>query len=182
MRSTGEVMGRDTTFGAALLKAHLATGSRVPMQGRVFLSLRPEDKCERALMIARGYRELGFEIIATSGTAAFLRAHGIEAETILKHYEGRPSIIDHIKNGHVHILINTPLGERARHDEFIMGMTALQHKIPFFTTLAAAEASLEAIKALRTGSLSVYALQEVSRDGWSPYTPSRASARRAPAR
>lgn len=182
MRSTGEVMGRDTTFGAALLKAHLATGSKVPVQGRVFLSLRPEDKCERALAIARGYRELGFEILATSGTAAFLREHGIEAETVLKHYEGRPSIIDYIKNGQVHILINTPLGERARHDEFIMGMTALQHKIPFFTTLAAAEASLEAIKALRAGTFGVYALQEEYGDGWNPYVSSSASVRRATAR
>lgn len=182
MRSTGEVMGRDLTFGAALLKAHLATGSRVPVQGRVFLSLRPEDKCERALAIARGYRELGFDIIATSGTAAFLREHGIEAETVLKHYEGRPSIVDYIKNSQVHILVNTPLGERARHDEFIMGMTALQHKIPFFTTLAAAEASLEAIRALRAGNIHIYALQEGRSDGWNPYTPSSTSVHRATAR
>jgi carbamoyl-phosphate synthase large subunit len=131
----------------------------------VFLSLRPEDKCERAVEIARGYRALGFDIIATSGTAAYLQEHGVEAEIVLKHYEGRPSIIDYIKNGQVHILINTPLGERARHDEYIMGMTAMQYKIPFFTTLAAAEASLSAIKALRSGSIHVHALQEVSRNG-----------------
>ena len=174
MRSTGEVMGCDQTFGAALLKAHLATGSRVPLQGCVFLSLRPEDKCERAVEIARGYRALGFDIIATSGTAAYLQEHGVEAEIVLKHYEGRPSIIDYIKNGQVHILINTPLGERARHDEYIMGMTAMQYKIPFFTTLAAAEASLSAIKALRSGSIHVHALQEVSRNGWIQYTPSGA--------
>ncbi|MCX7929659.1 MAG: carbamoyl-phosphate synthase large subunit [Chlorobi bacterium] len=161
MRSTGEVMGFDETFGAALLKAHQATGSRVPLEGKVFLSLRPEDKTEHAVAIARGYIELGFGIIATSGTAEFLRRHGVPAETVLKHYEGRPSIIDHIKNGDVQILINTPLGERARHDEFIMGMTAMQHKIPFFTTLAAAEASLEAIRALRVGQINVRSLQEV---------------------
>ncbi|MCS6999302.1 MAG: carbamoyl-phosphate synthase large subunit [Bacteroidota bacterium] len=161
MRSTGEVMGCDTTFGGALLKAHQATGIRVPTSGTVFLSLRPEDKNERALVIARGYKQLGFRIIATGGTAAFLREHGIDAETVLKHYEGRPSIIDFIKNGQVQMLINTPLGERARYDEFIMGMTAMQYKIPFFTTLAAAEASLEAIAALRQGCLSVHSLQEV---------------------
>jgi carbamoyl-phosphate synthase large subunit len=161
MRSTGEVMGFDSTFGAALLKAHQATGSRVPSEGKVFLSLRPEDKNEHAVAIARGYIELGFGIIATSGTAEFLRQHGVPAETVLKHYEGRPSIIDHIKNGEVQILINTPLGERARHDEYIMGMTAMQYKIPFFTTLAAAEASLEAIRALRSSSYRVRSLQEV---------------------
>jgi carbamoyl-phosphate synthase large subunit len=161
MRSTGEVMGFDTTFGAALLKAHQATGSRVPTSGTVFLSLRPEDKNERAIAIARGYIELGFRIIATSGTATFLREQGVPADTVLKHYEGRPSIIDFIKNGQVHILINTPLGERARHDEFVMGMTAMQYKIPFFTTLAAAEASIQAIWTLRNGHFDVHALQEV---------------------
>ncbi|GIV54302.1 MAG: carbamoyl phosphate synthase large subunit [Candidatus Kapaibacterium sp.] len=161
MRSTGEVMGIDTTFGAALLKAHQATGSRVPTSGAVFLSLRPEDKNDRAIAIARGYIELGFRIIATSGTAMFLCDHGVPAETVLKHYEGRPSIIDHIKNGEVHILINTPLGERARHDEFIMGMTAMQYKIPFFTTLAAAEASLQAIHTLRSNQFDVRALQDI---------------------
>lgn len=162
MRSTGEVMGFDTTFGAALLKAHLATVGRMPQHGAVFLSLRPEDKNDRAIAIAHGYLQLGFRVLATSGTAAFLREHGIEADTVLKHYEGRPSIIDYIKNGEVQILINTPLGERARHDEFIMGLTAMQYKIPFFTTLAAAEASLEAIRALRYGQIQVRTLQEVA--------------------
>lgn len=162
MRSTGEVMGFDTTFGAALLKAYLATVGHMPLQGAVFLSLRPEDKNDRAIAIARGYLQLGFGILATSGTAAFLREHGIEANTILKHYEGRPSIIDYIKNGQVQILINTPLGERARHDEFIMGLTAMRYKIPFFTTLAAAEASLEAIRALRYSQIEVRTLQELA--------------------
>ncbi len=176
MRSTGEVMGLDTTFGAALLKAHQATGSKVPMTGTVFLSLRPEDKNDRAIAIARGYVELGFRIIATSGTTTFLREHGVPAEPVLKHYEGRPSIIDYIKNGEVHILINTPLGERARHDEFIMGMTAMQYKIPFFTTLAAAEASLQAIQTLRANKFDVYALQEIFSQSFSTNLPIGTSA------
>ena len=79
---------------------------------------------------------------------------------MLKHYEGRPSIIDNVKNGEVQILINTPLGENARYDEFVMGQTAMRYKIPFFTTLAAASASLEGIKALRSGKISVTSLQE----------------------
>jgi carbamoyl-phosphate synthase large subunit len=122
--------------------------------------LRTQDKTQHAVDIARGYAELGFKIYATRGTATYLNDHSIEAEAVLKHYEGRPSIVDSIKNGDVQILINTPLGENARYDEYVMGQTAMRYKIPFFTTLAAAEASLAGIKELRKGNVNVKSLQE----------------------
>lgn len=160
MRSTGEVMGMDSTFGRAIVKSHISAGNTLPKSGSVFISLSTHDKTDRAAEIARGYAEHGFSMLATGGTAAFLREHGIEAVTVLKHYEGRPSIIDHIANGEVQLVINTPLGENARHDEFVMGQTALKHKVPFFTTLAAAEASLEGILAMRSEQFTATSLQD----------------------
>ncbi len=160
MRSTGEVMGMDRTFGDAIIKSHISSGNTLPLEGSVFISLQTRDKTQRAVEIARGYKELGFKIYATRGTAQYLTEHGIETEAVLKHYEGRPSIVDNIKNGEVQILINTPLGENARYDEYVMGQTAMRYKIPFFTTLAAADASLEGIRALRHGRIEVRSLQE----------------------
>ncbi len=161
MRSTGEVMGIDTSFGRALIKAHLAAGTRIPQgKGRVFVSLADNDKTPQAVEIARGYLELGFELWATRGTAAFLQRHGLPVTPVRKHYEGRPSIIDYIADGKVDILINTPLGENARYDEHIMGRTAMRYRIPFFTTLAAAAASLRGLAELRHAELQVKPLQE----------------------
>jgi len=160
MRSTGEVMGMDSSFGRAIVKSHISAGNGLPASGSVFISLSTHDKTERAAAIARGYSNLGFAILATGGTAAFLGAHGVTAVPVLKHYEGRPSIIDQIANGDVHIVINTPLGENARYDEFVMGQTALKHKVPFFTTLAAAEASLQGIIAIREQHFNATSLQD----------------------
>ncbi len=160
MRSTGEVMGMDRSFGDAILKSHLSSGNNLPIQGSVFISLQSRDKTSRAVEIAKGYADLGFKIYATRGTSQYLNEHGVQTETVLKHYEGRPSIVDNIKNGDVQILINTPLGENARYDEYVMGQTAMRYKIPFFTTLAAADASLEGIKARRHGRVDVRSLQE----------------------
>ena len=160
MRSTGEVMGIDSTFGKAIVKAHISSGNTLPNSGNVFISLSNQDKTPRAVQIAMGYSELGYEICATSGTAAFLQQNGVPATQVLKHYEGRPSIIDHITNGAVQIVINTPIGENARFDEYIMGQTAMRYKIPFFTTLAAAGASLSGITSLRTEDIGVKSLQE----------------------
>ncbi|MCS7177181.1 MAG: carbamoyl-phosphate synthase large subunit [Candidatus Kapabacteria bacterium] len=161
MRSTGEVMGIDSSFGRALIKAHIAAGNRLPTNGgRVFISLADYDKTQQAVEIARGYLELGFELWATAGTAAFLRRHGLPVTPVRKHYEGRPSIIDYITDGKVDILINTPLGENARYDEHIMGRTAMRYRIPFFTTLAAAAASLRGLAELRRAELQVKPLQE----------------------
>ncbi len=160
MRSTGEVMGMDVSFGMAIVKSHLSAGNALPTHGNVFISLSPHDKTDRAVEIVRGYLELGFALMATRGTAAFFEEHGLHAEQVLKHYEGRPSIIDQIANGEVQLVINTPLGENARFDEFIMGQTAMRYKVPFFTTLAAAEASLVGIKAFRSEVFSSVSLQE----------------------
>ncbi len=160
MRSTGEVMGIDSTFGKAIVKAHISSGNTLPNSGNVFISLSNQDKTPRAVQIALGYAELGYEICATTGTAAFLQQNGVPTTQVLKHYEGRPSIIDHITNGAVQIVINTPIGENARYDEYIMGQTAMRYKVPFFTTLAAAGASLSGITSLRTETIGVKSLQE----------------------
>jgi carbamoyl-phosphate synthase large subunit len=160
MRSTGEVMGIDTTFGKAIVKAHISAGNTLPKSGNVFISLSNQDKTRRAVEIARGYHELGFSICATSGTATFLQENGVPAKQVLKHYEGRPSIIDHITNGEVHIVINTPIGENARFDEYVMGQTAMRNKVPFFTTLAAAGASLSGISSLNNEPFGVRSLQD----------------------
>ncbi len=160
MRSTGEVMGMDSSFGRAIVKSHISSGNTLPLAGNVFISLSTHEKTSRAIAMARGYRDLGFGILATKGTAAFLGEHNIEATTVLKHYEGRPSIIDKIANGEVQIVINTPLGESARFDEAVMGRTAMKYKVPFFTTLAAAEASLHGVATLRTESLAATSLQD----------------------
>lgn len=160
MRSTGEVMGMDSSFGRAIVKSHISAGNALPLAGNVFISLSTHDKTDRAAAMARGYVELGFSILATAGTAAFLEQHGVSAGTVLKHYEGRPSIIDQIANGEVQLVINTPLGESARYDEAVMGRTAMRYKVPFFTTLAAADASLHGIRALRGEQFTSTSLQE----------------------
>ena len=160
MRSTGEVMGMDMSFGSAIVKSHISAGNGLPQRGNVFISLSTHDKTERAVDIARGYVELGFTLLATRGTASFLQQHGLQATEVLKHYEGRPSIIDGIANGDVDLVINTPLGENARYDEYIMGQTAMKYKVPFFTTLAAADASLAGIRAQRTETFTSVSLQE----------------------
>ena len=153
-------MGMDSSFGRAIVKSHISAGNTLPLSGTVFISLSTHDKTERAIQMARGYVELGFTIIATAGTAEFLREHHVNATVVLKHYEGRPSIIDMIANGEVQLVINTPLGESARYDEAIMGRTAMRYKVPFFTTLAAADASLYGIRALRGESFNSISLQE----------------------
>jgi len=160
MRSTGEVMGMDTTFGRAIVKSHISSGNTLPLSGNVFISLSTHDKTPRAAEMARGYQNLGFALLATSGTAAFLAEHGVSSSTVLKHYEGRPSVIDQVADGDVQIVINTPLGESARFDEAVMGRTAMKYKVPFFTTLAAAEASLHGITALRDEKFTAISLQE----------------------
>ena len=160
MRSTGEVMGMDSSFGRSIVKSHISAGNSLPLSGSVFISLSSHDKSQRAVDMARGYHVLGFAILATKGTATYLEEHNIPVTAVRKHYEGRPSIIDQIANGDVQLVINTPLGENARYDEAVMGRTAMKYKVPFFTTLAAAEASLHGIKALRDETFTSVSLQE----------------------
>ncbi len=159
MRSTGEVMGWDRTFHRAFLKAQLGAGVELPTEGTAFLSIKQDDKTAQLVETARILRDLGFHIVATGGTAAFLHEHGIEAEHVLKQYEGRPNIIDLMKDGGVQLVMNTTEGAQAVEDSRAMRAVALTEKIPYFTTLAASHAAALAMRAAREGALEVRALQ-----------------------
>ncbi|MBW7889314.1 MAG: carbamoyl-phosphate synthase large subunit, partial [Bacteroidetes bacterium] len=160
MRSTGEVMGISKSFGAALAKAQLGAGNPLPKEGTIFVSVNDNDKTTETVNIIREYVQLGFKVLATAGTAAFLNQNGIHAEPVYKVNEGRPNIVDAIKNGGVQLVINTPLGEESRYDEYSIGWAAIQQKIAFITTLSAASASVKGIARIKKGSLHVRSLQE----------------------
>ncbi len=159
MRSTGEVMGHDRSFGLAFLKAALGAGIRLPEKGTAFLSVHDGDK-EAILPIARELASLGFSLLATSGTARALAEGGLSAATVLKVNEGRPNIVDRMINGEVELVINTPLGRESFYDEIMIRRTALERDIPCLTTLSAASAAIEAIRARAAGALSYAPLQE----------------------
>jgi carbamoyl-phosphate synthase large subunit len=160
MRSTGEVMGIAASFGEALAKAQEATGTPIPKGGNIFISVNENDKKKKTLDIIKKYAELGFGIIATSGTAKFLNQNGIKAESVFKVNEGRPNVVDRIKNREIQIVINTPLGSESRYDEYAIGWTAVQLKIPFITTLSAASSFAEGIAKIREGKSGVKSLQD----------------------
>jgi carbamoyl-phosphate synthase large subunit len=161
MRSTGEVMGVGWSFGEAYAKALLAAGLKLPTEGKVFLSFSDADK-QASLGIAGSLRHLGFEICATSGTARFLAERGIECSSVFKHQEGRPDIVDHIKNGSIGLILNTPMGKKAQTDELAMRLAGLRHAVPCITTMSAAKAAVGAIRSLRAGELKVLKLQEIA--------------------
>ncbi|HVT25406.1 MAG TPA: carbamoyl-phosphate synthase large subunit [Rhizomicrobium sp.] len=158
MRSTGEVMGLDENFGRAFAKSQIGAGLKLPLSGMVFVSVKDADK-DLALQPARELVQMGFTIVATRGTAKLLRDAGIEAKDINKVLEGRPHIVDALKNGEVQLVFNTTEGARALADSFSIRRTALQMKVPYYTTIAGAAAATQAIAALRTGSLEVAPLQ-----------------------
>ena len=160
MRSTGEVMGIAKTFGAAMAKAQEATGNPLPLEGNIFISLNNNDKKQKALDILNKFVKLGFGIVATRGTSKWLLDNGIFNEPVYKVNEGRPNIVDMIKNKEINFVINTPLGEESRFDEYAIGWTAVQQKIPFITTLSAASATVEGIARIKAGDLLVRSLQE----------------------
>ena len=162
MRSTGEVMGLDAGFDRAFLKSQIGAGVSLPDGGRVFVSVRDADK-DAILEPARTLAELGFHILATSGTAAHLRAQGIEAETVKKVYEGRPNIVDRMKDGEVALVFNTTEGAQAVADSKDIRSIALMRKIPYYTTAAGARAAARAIRDRRTGALTVRPLQAYAR-------------------
>ena len=159
MRSTGEVMGLDKSFAVAFAKSQLGGGTKVPTSGTVFISLREDDK-PRILDTARMLVALGFKIIATSGTQRFLAEHGIESDKINKVLEGRPHIVDSIKNGGVQLVFNTTEGAQALADSRSLRRAALLHKVPYYTTLSGAIAAARGIKAYIGGDLEVRALQD----------------------
>jgi carbamoyl-phosphate synthase large subunit len=158
MRSTGEVMGLDRSFAIAFAKSQLGAGSRLPHAGTVFVSVRDSDK-PRILEAVQLLAQLGFKIIATSGTQRFLSAHGVPAQKINKVLEGRPHIVDAIKNGEVQLVFNTTEGATALADSGSLRRAALLHKVPYYTTLSGAVAAAQGIKAYLGGDLEVRALQ-----------------------
>ncbi|MGM0428579.1 MAG: carbamoyl-phosphate synthase large subunit, partial [Thermodesulfobacteriota bacterium] len=159
MKSTGEVMGVDASFGLAFAKSQLAAGQRLPLSGTVFISVRDEDK---ALVpeIAADLRDLGFEIMATRGTAAYLQERGIRNRQVNKVREGRPHVVDMIKNGDIDLVINTTSDKRAVAESFSIRRAALTLEIPYTTTMAGAKASVAAIGAMKGEELRVRTLQE----------------------
>ncbi|HMQ69654.1 MAG TPA: carbamoyl-phosphate synthase large subunit [Ignavibacteria bacterium] len=160
MRSTGEVMGIAETFGEALAKAQESTGTPVPVSGNIFISVNENDKKPKTLDLIKKYTALGFGIIATAGTSKFLTDNGIESEPVFKVNEGRPNVVDRMKNGEIQIVINTPLGSESRFDEYAIGWAAVEQKIPFITTLSAASSFAEGISKIKEGKTGVKSLQE----------------------
>jgi carbamoyl-phosphate synthase large subunit len=159
MRSTGEVMGIDTGFGRAYAKAELAAGQKLPLTGKVFVSTSDRDKLA-VVPVVRDLIALGFKIIATSGTQKVLEEHGLVVESVLKLHEGRPNVVDIIKNGQIQLIINTPSGEEAQADGKLIRRTALVYKIGIVTTIAGAKATAAAINSLQSQPLEVKALQD----------------------
>ncbi len=158
MRSTGEVMGLDRDFESAFAKAQLAASVTLPREGTVFISVREADKAEMA-PLARDLTEAGFKVIATKGTAAYLSGQGVDVTPVNKVYEGRPHIVDAMKSGGVQLVINTTEGRASLKDSFSIRRTALEMKIPYYTTAAAAEATIKSILRLHGGTLEVGSLQ-----------------------
>ncbi|MFN3212811.1 MAG: carbamoyl-phosphate synthase large subunit [Henriciella sp.] len=159
MRSTGEVMGWDDDFGTAFLKAQIGAGETLPTSGTAFISLREADKKE-IVEAAASLIDMGFDIVATTGTASFLADHGIETRLVKKVLEGKPNIEDAILNGEIDLVLNTTEGAQSRKDSKSIRRTAMVQKIPYFTTLAACRAAVKAIRAMREKPLSVRALQK----------------------
>ena len=159
MKSTGEVIGFDKHLGSAYLKAEIGSGNRLPKQGTIFISVNQNDKNE-IIKIARDFNEIDFKIIATSGTSQLLNENGIISKNIFKVGEGRPHIVDAIKNNEINLIINTPLGEQSRYDEYKIGRAAIEYKIPVITTMAGAHAALRAIR-FEDKKLTYNSLQEI---------------------
>jgi len=159
MRSTGEVMGISASFGSAFAKAQLAAENGLPLEGAVMITVNDQDK-PNATPIVRRFHEMGFRILATSGTAAYLRKEGIPAERVFKVHEGRPNALDLLVNGEVQLLINTPLGKHAQQDDYSMRQGAIAHRVPYTTTLSAARAACDAIRSLKSQRPTVRSLQE----------------------
>jgi carbamoyl-phosphate synthase large subunit len=160
MRSTGEVMGASDSVGLAIARAFAAAGVRLPESGTVFISVSDQDK-PVALKVARELRDLGFQILATQGTAAHLTAAGVDAIHIFKVGEGpRPHVVDRIKNGDVDLIINTPLGRDPHLDDRAIRTEAVARGVPCITTLEGARAAVDGIRAMAEGTLQVKSLQE----------------------
>ncbi len=159
MKSTGEVMGIDADFGMAFAKSQIAAGNPMPVSGRVFLSVKDKDKAG-LLEVAQGLEKAGFSIVATRGTADYLRKRGITVETVNKVAEGQPHIVDRITDMRVDLVINTVSGAQAQKDSYSIRRTTLMKGVPYFTTLSAARAAVRGIAAIKKNLLQVKSLQE----------------------
>jgi carbamoyl-phosphate synthase large subunit len=158
MKSTGEVMGLDRDFGHAFAKSQIGSGTSVPVAGKVFVSVRDRDK-PAMVEVSQRLIEMGFEIVATSGTARHLAEQGVAVDTINKVLEGRPHIVDAIQNGDIQLILNTTEGTNSIADSYSLRRSALTQKIPYYTTVAGARASILAISAMQSGGLEVAPLQ-----------------------
>jgi carbamoyl-phosphate synthase large subunit len=159
MRSTGEAMGVDDSFGMAFAKAQLSAGNDLPLEGLVVITVNDHDK-PTMVPIARRLFDMGFRMAATEGTARYLQARGIPCERIFKVNEGRPHIVDGMISGEVALLINTPLGKKSQFDDYAMRRAAVAYKTPYITTMSAASAAADAILALRSRRREVCAVQD----------------------
>jgi len=158
MRSTGEVLGLADSFGLAFYKAEQAAGQYLPAEGTVLITVADPDK-KAILDVGKQFQKLGFTILATGGTARFFADHGVKAEVILKMHEGRPNIIDAIKDGRIQLIINTPGGKLSKYDDSYIRKAAIKYGIPYITTSAAAAAAVKGISARRAGDIRVRPLQ-----------------------
>ena len=163
MRATGEVMGIADTFELAFYKAQEAAGTKLPVKGTALLTVADKDK-PFLVSIARGLKDLDFKILATENTVNFLKEKGIESTRINKLHEGRPNIADAIENKEINLIINTPIGRSSKYDDSYIRMKAIQHKIPYITSMAAADASVKGIKAITQSKISPKPLQDYYKD------------------
>ena len=159
MRSTGEVMGIDPSLGLAFMKSQIAAGQFIPNAGCVFISVNDHDK-EGIVVPARTFQKLGFTIMSTRGTAAFLAQRGVDCQVVNKVYEGRPNVADHIKNGDIQLVINTSSGKRTKEDSSELRRATILYSLPYTTNLAAAKALALAVKECQAAGLGVKCLQE----------------------
>jgi carbamoyl-phosphate synthase large subunit len=160
MRSTGEVLGLADSYGMAFYKAQDGAKATLPTEGTVLLSLCARDRDEHAARAAKCFADMGFKLVASAGTHAFLAEHGISSTCIRKVHEGRPNIDDAIKNGDIQLVVNTPSGKLSVSDDSYIRKSAIRYKVPHITTVTAALASAEGIKAKLEGETGVRALQD----------------------
>jgi len=159
MRSTGEVMGIDTDFGKAFAKAQLGAGQLMPLSGTVLVSMRDRDKLA-VVPVVKEFLELGFQVVATHGTRKVLREQGLDVDLVLKLHEGRPNLLDSIKNEKIQVIITTPSSEESRADGIFIRRTALTYKIPIITTIAGAKATAAGIRSLKSHPMEIKAIQD----------------------
>jgi carbamoyl-phosphate synthase large subunit len=159
MKSTGEVMGIDNDFGMAFSKSQMAANASLPLKGTVFVSVKNKDK-RSVIFIAKRLSDMGFKLVATQGTAQALNSNGLDVTVVRKVYEGRPNVVDLIKNGGVQLIMNTPAGKGPRSDDFQIRRAAVIYNVPCITTLSACAAAANGIETLKKREMKVKPLQE----------------------